>query len=92
MNGVFADLPAVFPTYHCLTRRWQTGAAANSTSGNMLAAQYSPAQIQYILSSASTFVQVKSSIEDHPHNALHAAISGDMYDPRTSVSKIYVLL
>ena len=83
VNGPFANWTTQFPSVHCLSRRFQMNDAAN---GHLMGAQYTPIQIEYILSNYRTYHDFRTVLEEHPHNMIHYGIGGDMFDPTTSTN------
>ncbi|KAJ3032465.1 hypothetical protein HDV00_007513 [Rhizophlyctis rosea] len=83
-DGPFAGWQATFPSKHYVNRNFKTAAkVGKGTDGNMMAAHYSPAEIQFILN-RKTYNDFRSSLESHPHNQVHNNIGGDMGNPMLS--------
>ncbi|KAJ3045383.1 hypothetical protein HDV00_010253 [Rhizophlyctis rosea] len=83
-NGNFS-VQATFPYRHCVQRDWQTGSKSDPNFGDMLGAQFSPVEMDYV-TAVDTYDQFRRGLENHPHNSIHAAIGGDMWDPTLSVN------
>ncbi|TPX61975.1 hypothetical protein SpCBS45565_g07138 [Spizellomyces sp. 'palustris'] len=84
-TGVFANSTAVFPTPHCLQRQFRSGPNASETDGDMLGAQYSPIEMEWIAGHA-TFDAFRRTLEAHPHNNVHNSFGGDLSGLGTSVN------
>lgn len=84
VEGPLANWTATFPTPHCLSRNFDM----TSKYGNMMGAQYTPIQIEYIISKFKTYHEFRLALEEHPHNMIHYGIGGDMFDPPTSANDL----
>ncbi|KAJ3057239.1 hypothetical protein HK097_010599 [Rhizophlyctis rosea] len=63
-NGNFS-VQATFPYPHCVKRDWRTGAKADPRFGNMIAAQFSPVEMEYV-TDVPTYDQFRHALENHP--------------------------
>ncbi|KAI8902647.1 hypothetical protein BC833DRAFT_519833, partial [Globomyces pollinis-pini] len=77
ISGPFSNYRSV--QGQCVRRQWGNG------QGTLIGAQYPPAQIEQILRSTS-FTQFRNSLETLPHNSIHNAIGGDMFNTAISVN------
>ncbi|KAJ3048146.1 hypothetical protein HK097_010845 [Rhizophlyctis rosea] len=83
-DGPFAGWVGTFPTKHNVNRNFKTAAkVGKSSSGSMMAAHYSPAEIQFILN-RGTYNDFRRTLETHPHNQVHNSVGGDMGNPMMS--------
>ncbi|KAJ3053164.1 hypothetical protein HK097_004896 [Rhizophlyctis rosea] len=85
-TGFLANQQARFPQPHCINRNWRIEASASAPDGDaMIGAQYSQVEMLY-LTDVRSFDELRHALEDHPHNNVHAAVGGDLADPRTSTN------
>ncbi|KAJ1344000.1 hypothetical protein BSLG_001480 [Batrachochytrium salamandrivorans] len=81
-SGPFANFQVNVPKRHCIKRRF----VLQDASGSMLGALYSPAELATIFSTTTDYDSFRQTIEDNPHNAIHAAVGGEMDEPTTSAN------
>ncbi|KAJ2994953.1 hypothetical protein HDV02_001182, partial [Globomyces sp. JEL0801] len=67
----------------CIQRRWD--GPTNGKGSPLFGAQYSPVQIQQIMTS-KTYDEFRRNLEGMPHNSVHNAIGGEMRGTSTSVN------
>ncbi|KAI0220986.1 hypothetical protein L0F63_004345 [Massospora cicadina] len=72
VQGNFARWNVPIPNPHCLRRRYNRG--------DRISAFYSPESLEAIISQATTYDQLCTSIEGGPHGAVHTGIGGSTGD------------
>ncbi|KAL2918406.1 hypothetical protein HK105_201806 [Polyrhizophydium stewartii] len=79
-TGPFVGMTVNVPTPHCIKRGFYT----DPQYGSMLGAQYSPDEVNYILTSNSDYENFRPNFEDTIHNSVHSGVGGDMNEPTMS--------